>query len=117
MLIGLCGGMCAGCRNPTGGLTLTGSLAGLCAGKQAVVNYLVSELQFHEISLAPNTASAKSENEITNFENIVELMNFITVRWRENFVLTNVYDEFVLDELSTRPFFILVSVDAPVHVR
>jgi dCMP deaminase len=32
-------------------------------------------------------------------------------------VLTGIRDRSVVDELSTRPFFVLMSIDAPVSVR
>lgn len=39
------------------------------------------------------------------------------MRWRERFVTTDIWDETVVDALLRRPFFLLVSVDAPVSVR
>jgi len=41
----------------------------------------------------------------------------VTKRWREHWVITDIYSESVLDILLRRPFFILISVDAPVSVR
>lgn len=37
--------------------------------------------------------------------------------WQENCVLTTIWDETMLDALLKRPFFIFVSVDAPIGVR
>jgi dCMP deaminase len=45
------------------------------------------------------------------------LLEFVTLRWRENWVTTDIWDEKVVDALLRRPFFLLVSVDAPVSVR
>ncbi|RYO97605.1 hypothetical protein DL764_007279 [Monosporascus ibericus] len=45
------------------------------------------------------------------------LLDFVTKRWRSRFVTTDIHDEAVLDALSRRPFFLLISVDAPVTVR
>ncbi len=51
------------------------------------------------------------------FEDAGSLLDFVTTRWRERWVTTSVWDESVLDVLLQRPFFLLVSVDAPVSVR
>lgn len=45
------------------------------------------------------------------------LLDFVTKRWREFFVTTDIWDEGVLDVVYKRPLFMLVSVDAPVLVR
>lgn len=41
----------------------------------------------------------------------------VTLRWRERWVTTDIWDDSVVDALLRRPFFLLVSVDAPVSVR
>ena len=41
----------------------------------------------------------------------------MTLRWRERWVTTDIWDDKVVDALLRRPFFLLVSVDAPVSVR
>lgn len=46
-----------------------------------------------------------------------ELLDFVTKHWRSRWVTTDIHSETVLDTLSRRPFFILISVDAPVIVR
>ena len=51
------------------------------------------------------------------FPNVDSLLDFVTLRWRERFVTTDIWDETVVDALLKRPFFLLVSVDAPVSVR
>ena len=51
------------------------------------------------------------------FPDVDALLEFVTLRWRERFVLTDIWDETVVDALMRRPFFLLVSVDAPVSVR
>lgn len=45
------------------------------------------------------------------------LLDFVTKRWRERFVTTDIWDEGVLNVVYKRPLFMLVSVDAPVSVR
>ncbi|KAI1306201.1 cytidine deaminase-like protein [Xylaria venustula] len=46
-----------------------------------------------------------------------DLLNFVTKHWRSRWVTTDIHSEAVVDALSRRPFFILISVDAPVTVR
>lgn len=51
------------------------------------------------------------------FDRAEDLVDFVTTRWRERWVTTDVYTESILDVLLRRPFFILVSVDAPASIR
>lgn len=98
--------------------------SGLCAGKEVVARCLVEQHGFTEIVLghpaarssSPDAASSPKPGSIV-FSRVSELVDYVTKRWRENFVLARVQNEAVLDELSSRPFFILVSVDAPIQVR
>ncbi|KAM3075131.1 Deoxycytidine monophosphate (dCMP) deaminase [Clarireedia jacksonii] len=46
-----------------------------------------------------------------------DLLDFVTKRWRERWVTADIHNESILDKLFRRPFFILISVDAPVSVR
>jgi dCMP deaminase len=46
-----------------------------------------------------------------------DLLDFVTKRWRSRFVTTDVPTEVVLDVFIRRPFFLLLSVDAPLTVR
>jgi len=51
------------------------------------------------------------------FADVDSLLDFVTKRWQERWVTTDIWDESVLDALLRRPFFLLVSIDAPVSVR
>lgn len=51
------------------------------------------------------------------FATAEELLSFVTLRWRQRFVTTAVRSEAELDIYQRRPFFLLVSVDAPLTVR
>lgn len=51
------------------------------------------------------------------FPTATALLDFVTKHWRSRWVTTDIHDEEVLDALSRRPFFLLISVDAPVTVR
>ncbi|KAF6516528.1 hypothetical protein HZS61_003731 [Fusarium oxysporum f. sp. conglutinans] len=51
------------------------------------------------------------------FSTAEELLDFVTKRWRSRFVTTDIPTEAVLDVFLRRPFFLLLSVDAPLTVR
>lgn len=59
------------------------------------------------------------ENTLTGqqFVSAEELLEFVTKRWQERWVTTNIWDEETLDIFLRRPFFFLVSVDAPIGLR
>ncbi|KAM0356743.1 hypothetical protein ACHAO7_004679 [Fusarium culmorum] len=46
-----------------------------------------------------------------------ELLDFVTKQWRSRYVTTDIPTEDVLDVFLRRPFFMLLSVDAPLTVR
>ncbi|KAK1531011.1 cytidine and deoxycytidylate deaminase zinc-binding region [Colletotrichum costaricense] len=51
------------------------------------------------------------------FSSADALLEYVTTRWQSRFVTTDVHNEAILDVLSRRPFFMLISVDAPLTVR
>jgi dCMP deaminase len=51
------------------------------------------------------------------FANTDDLLEFVTKRWRERWVTTDVPNEATLDMYARRPFFLLIGVDAPLIVR
>ncbi|KAL1629601.1 Deoxycytidine monophosphate (dCMP) deaminase [Diplodia seriata] len=48
---------------------------------------------------------------------VQSLIDFVTKKWQDRWVTTDIWDEDVVDALLRRPFFLLVSVDAPVTLR
>ena len=52
-----------------------------------------------------------------SFSTVDSLLDFVTKRWQEHWVTTDIWDEDVLDRLVRRPFFLLVSINAPVSLR
>ena len=54
---------------------------------------------------------------VSVFKTTELLLAFVTKRWRERWVITDIWDITTLDLLLQRPFFLLVSVDAPVSLR
>ena len=108
-------------------------LQAICAGKHTVAKFLVETYGFQILRLATPTttpipkedASSTTDTVVTNFPDngnptfstIEELLEYVTERWQQRFVTTDILNEEMLDTLLKRPFFILVSVDAPVVVR
>jgi dCMP deaminase len=62
-------------------------------------------------------STTKSGPRPQTFPSADELLDFVTKNWRDRWVITDVHNEAILDLFSRRPFFILISVDAPVTVR
>ena len=52
-----------------------------------------------------------------SFSEVEQLVDFVTAYWQERWVTTDIWDEEVLDALLRRPFFLFVSIDAPLTVR
>jgi dCMP deaminase len=51
------------------------------------------------------------------FDSMNEMVEYVTKRWRENFVTVDIWNEKDLETAVKRPFFLLVSVDAPITIR
>lgn len=123
---------------------LIGIIGTTCAGKHTTAEYLIQHHNFLRLHLpqqASSTSSLPIPSPNTNTKNIHDdarflstvtdekgtrgltfpdidaLLDFVTKRWREHWVLTDVHDEAVLDLLMRRPFFMLINVDAPVTTR
>ncbi|EFE42205.1 hypothetical protein TRV_03047 [Trichophyton verrucosum HKI 0517] len=114
MLVGICGG----------------KDTGICAGKKSVADFLVKNHGFQQISVAPGNHQTVVEEHFEqlsltsspnpsaqSFETIDELIDFVTPRWRELWVTTDIPDDAALERLLLRPFFLLISVDAPITLR
>lgn len=112
---------------------------GICAGKHAIAEYLIHEQGFQLLQLANKNPlpisneprdplhldtleeieekSLPGHNDETVFETVDSLLDFVTKRWTGRWVTTDIWDHTTLDRLLIRPFFLLVSVDAPVSLR
>jgi dCMP deaminase len=55
--------------------------------------------------------------QMLRFRSTDSLLEFVTKRWRERWVTTHIESESVLETYMRRPFFLLISVDAPLMVR
>lgn len=91
-----------------------GLCGGICAGKHTVAQYLVDHHGFTHLFLQP---SSNASTDPHTFQTVGALVDFVTTRWQQRWVTTDIYTEAVLDVYVRRPFFILISVDAPVSVR
>lgn len=117
-------------------------MPGICAGKRTIARYLVDHHGFTQLSLEIR-ASSNGANEASDgidgaafpangsllndsdrppkpqhiFSTPDDLLDFVTKHWRERWVTTDIHSEAVLDLYTRRPFFLLLSVDAPLTVR
>ncbi|KAJ2695799.1 Deoxycytidine monophosphate (dCMP) deaminase [Coemansia sp. IMI 209128] len=97
------------------------------SGKEEVANYLVTKLGFTRIYfVAGNLHSTATVNgngvetdgeEQRVFTTAKHLINFITPRWRQNFVSTDITSPVDLYLMWKRPFVLVVGVDAPMGTR
>jgi dCMP deaminase len=134
MFIGICGS-----KPPFLPLSCTAhfdkDLPGICAGKRTIARYLVDHHGFTQLYLGsrpssgaddavdgvtpPSNSSLSSDSPTDQhtFSTPDDLLNFVTKHWRERWVTTDIPSEPVLDLYTRRPFFLLLSVDAPLTVR
>ncbi|EME81218.1 uncharacterized protein MYCFIDRAFT_89372 [Pseudocercospora fijiensis CIRAD86] len=118
MLVGVCGGICAGKQ--------------ASKPRQAVRDYLVQKHHFQILHLArtpapPDIETSAPRRDVplpdttrhpgATFSNVDDLLAHATRYWQADFVTTCLYDEKIADTLCTRPFVVLVHVDAPMSVR
>ena len=114
---------------------------GICSGKKTVAQYLVEHhgfkhlyLQSASTDVSPKVGPAGGTTPHDNahsasflaprldlqphtFSSPEDLLDLVTRQWRTRFVTTDIPTEAVLDLYERRPFFLLVSVDAPLTIR
>jgi dCMP deaminase len=97
-------------------------LKAICSGKHTISEYLTRKKGFTPIHLLHNEGETggplkpRPEDQHV-FDSVDELLEFVTKKWQENWVLDDITNEHALESLARRPFFLLVSVDAPVLLR
>ncbi|GFF58940.1 deoxycytidylate deaminase [Aspergillus udagawae] len=113
---------------------LIGLCGGICSGKHAIADYLIEHQEFQLLELNnkkypritddPEDDLRLQASELSNkrnseflFDSVESLLDFATKRWRERWVTTDIWDAATIDRFLQRPFFLLVSVDAPVSLR
>ncbi|CAO3696189.1 unnamed protein product [Umbelopsis ramanniana] len=87
----------------------------LCSGKHTVAKYLVEKHNFTYLSLT-NSTHPSVDYDCVRFNTLKEMQIHVTERWLENFVTCDV-DGRGLWLFKKRPFFLLVSIEAPISVR
>ncbi|KAF4151902.1 hypothetical protein CNMCM6936_002981 [Aspergillus lentulus] len=113
---------------------LIGLCGGICSGKHAIADYLIEHQEFQllelnnkhypritddpedDLRLQASELSNKKNSEYT-FDSVESILDFATKRWRERWVTTDIWDTATIERFLQRPFFLLVSVDAPVSLR
>ncbi|KAL4885383.1 cytidine deaminase-like protein [Aspergillus karnatakaensis] len=112
---------------------LIGLCGGTCAGKHAVAEYLIKRQNFRLLELKPSrlhqavddprlhgsefTDKSVDQASRLEFETAESLLDFATKSWQEHWVTTHTWDASTLDRFLLRPFVLLVSVDAPISLR
>lgn len=119
----------------------------ICSGKRTIANFLISNYNFTRLHLRQVEHCSSSNDDFTGvctpaplleddihsltngfkdvhvshrdvwFTSMSEMADYVTVRWRENFVTVDIWTEDDLEIIVKRPFFMLISVDAPLTVR
>ncbi|RYC56578.1 hypothetical protein CHU98_g9636 [Xylaria longipes] len=134
MLIGICGAKCAGKRTVAQYLVEHHGFKKLHLENQkqgqtqhqSEANCTQVTPECHSNTIEGNGPSTRDlagrpRNAMTRPEHTFAsegaLLDFVTKHWCSRWVTTDIHSEAVLDALSRRPFFILISVDAPVTVR
>ncbi|CAE6468018.1 unnamed protein product [Rhizoctonia solani] len=85
-----------------------------CSGKSTVKQYLQT-LGFQEI-IYTSSGLGQTEKEY-EYNNFNQLLSFVTQNWRKDFVCTSLRELGMLRACAQRPFFVLLSLDAPVLTR
>ena len=63
------------------------------------------------------SSRSSQHHEVRKFQTPNELLDHATRNWRSRFITTSIWSQAILDVLSQRPFFILLSIDAPISIR
>ncbi|KAJ2864377.1 Deoxycytidine monophosphate (dCMP) deaminase [Coemansia erecta] len=104
------------------------------SGKEEVAKYLIEKLGFCRIRLDNGTATANEEprersadnlahngsgesSDATVFSSAKAIVDFVTPRWTQNYVTTEVTSIVDLHLLRKRPFVLVVGIDAPAVLR
>ncbi|KAJ9625624.1 Deoxycytidine monophosphate (dCMP) deaminase [Taxawa tesnikishii (nom. ined.)] len=116
-----------------------GICGGLCAGKASVAAYLIKQHNFQLITLdrhagtpsveksashaslpsssSPSLSLHSTSHSALRFADVETLLDHATLHWQTNFVTTSIWSQSILSALRRRPFFILLSIDAPISIR
>lgn len=101
-------------------IAISGTLA---SGKTEVARHLTFQgfklVAVGEASALNGSASTSqsSDLESQSFPNIDDLLDYVTANWRQNFVISHIEGMDDLQKLQKRPFFLHISIDAPLLLR
>jgi len=70
----------------------------------------------HDLTNGIQAVKLKNDGDVW-FQTMDEMVDYVTKRWQDNFVTVDIWREEDLEPVAKRPFFLLISVDAPVSVR
>lgn len=79
------------------------------SGIDDVADYLVEELNFKRVYLRHGDS-----NDELHFDTVDELVSYVTPRWQTHYVLAGIDSAAELKSLEVRPFFLHLTVDAPL---
>ncbi|KAI0788680.1 cytidine deaminase-like protein [Abortiporus biennis] len=82
------------------------------AGKSTVEDFLIKEKNFTPVRLVTSTSHSA-----LLFQTPDGLLDHITKNWRSDFVTVDLNTKDLLDTFVTRPFVLVVNVDAPLLIR
>ncbi|KAI8067990.1 deoxycytidylate deaminase [Gongronella butleri] len=95
-----------------------GVIGSQCSGKHSVASYLVEQhgCTFIYLKEQQHASHASLYDAGLAFDSIDDMQQYVTERWLDHFVTCDI-DSHGIWTLKKRPFFMLVSVDAPVFMR
>ncbi|KAL7751775.1 hypothetical protein RI367_002775 [Sorochytrium milnesiophthora] len=91
----------------------------LQAGKHAIAEYLERTHGFKALQLGADRCWRGCAGHDMRFDAVDQMLEYVMSeeRWRQDYVICGVSTEEEVQTLRKRPFFLLVSVDAPVTMR
>ncbi|KAH9486498.1 Deoxycytidylate deaminase [Psilocybe cubensis] len=83
---------------------------------------VAKHLSFLSMSPLPSPATIRTQQQFTQqqslcFSSHTELLDYVTKNWRNDFVTSDLRTRSLIETFVRRPFFLLVSVDAPLLER
>ncbi|KAI0031424.1 cytidine deaminase-like protein [Vararia minispora EC-137] len=82
------------------------------SGRKSVAEYLLSQ-GFKLLTLSNGATSSPG----LEFDSPQEMLAFVTKHWQDDFVTIDLINVHAIETFAKRPFFMLVSVDAPLLTR
>ncbi|KAI9598761.1 cytidine deaminase-like protein [Syncephalis fuscata] len=101
---------------------LLGIVGPLCSGKHTIAQLLVEKEGFKRLDIDSfvNESSHDEQQQQQQqyvFHDDKSLLAYVTTRWQERFVTCDIKEIETIERYRRRPFFLLLSVDAPILVR